>query len=64
MKRDYESAIASLRRATELRPSNGEYFYLLAVAHYSKNDFGAALELARKAESLGYDAGDLIDKIR
>lgn len=58
--RDEKSAIKHARRATQLQPDVGEYWYSLAMVQYRKGDWQdslASLEMV-KAKDGGWDASD------
>lgn len=63
IKEDPDNAVISLGAALEGRPRDGRYAYSLAGAYYSRGDHHLAMRYARRAQELGYDAGDLIDMI-
>jgi tetratricopeptide (TPR) repeat protein len=60
---EYDKAIGSLASALDEKPRDGRYAYSLAGAYYSRGDMDRAMHYARRAQELGFDAGDLIDMI-
>ncbi len=64
VKEEHNNAVRSFKAAMESIPSNGRYAYSLAGAYYANGDLDQALQYARRAQELGYNAKDLIDMIK
>jgi tetratricopeptide (TPR) repeat protein len=51
---NFEDAIADLTRATEVSPRLASAHYYLALAHYERCEWQAALARVERAQELGY----------
>ncbi|MFC1799799.1 tetratricopeptide repeat protein [Candidatus Eisenbacteria bacterium] len=60
---DYDLAVEAFEPAVRSRPRDGRYAYSLAGAYYSRGDYDLAMQYARRAQELGYDASDLVGMI-
>jgi tetratricopeptide (TPR) repeat protein len=63
IKEDFDKAVASLKAALDGKPDDGRYAYSLAGAYYSRGEYDRAMQYARRAQHLGYDASDLVNLI-
>ena len=60
---DLYAAIAEFTKAIEINPNSADSYYFRGISKALINEFNGACQDGRKANSLGYDASDLINYV-